>query len=486
MKLSAYNRVAYAFSYKNKRQIFTFVMLLVFSILTHAQDFGGYKSGNNTGVIGVFFNPATIADSRYRFDINVFSFNTYLGNNNARFNLKEIAHSVEVDNFKNQVFSKISGPSSGIVNVNILGPSVMFNVNNKTTLAITTRGRSFANVVDVDGELFNTITNNAQSGIYLPYSFTSENNMQLKVNAWTELGVSAARVLMNKGAHFLKGGITAKLLSGAANGYFNLKNISSTINENLAGNIYLSNTTGRIAGGFSGMSINDIKVSQLTRIGNTGFGGDLGLIYEYRPEMYTNATIGEANENKYKLKIGAALLDVGSMKYNKDRKRSGTYDIDVKDEERLYMKEFQDANVEDYNSLFLSKQQYFTPVNEGERNTYKVGLPTSLKLDVDYHFYKDFYAAVSGQFPVNKNDSYNNFFYSGFTFTPRYEGKKVGVYVPINYNNLTNFNAGLSLSWGPVFLGSGSILSAAIDDSKQADLYFGVRFGSLINGNKER
>ena len=38
-----------------------------------AQDFPGYRAGNYTGVNGVFFNPANIADSRYRFDVNLFS-----------------------------------------------------------------------------------------------------------------------------------------------------------------------------------------------------------------------------------------------------------------------------------------------------------------------------------------------------------------------------------------------------------------------------
>ncbi|MEJ7914381.1 MAG: hypothetical protein WKF70_14585, partial [Chitinophagaceae bacterium] len=68
---------------------------------------------------------------------------------------------------------------------------------------------------------------------------------------------------------------------------------------------------------------------------------------------------------------------------------------------------------------------------------------------------------------------------SSFTLTPRYEGKAFGVYLPINHNSLTQFNAGLSLRAGPLFLGSGSILSAVLGDSKQADFHIGLRFGGL-------
>jgi hypothetical protein len=40
-------------------------------------------------------------------------------------------------------------------------------------------------------------------------------------------------------------------------------------------------------------------------------------------------------------------------------------------------------------------------------------------------------------------------------------------------------NAGLSLRLGPLFIGSGSVLSALVGSSKQADVYVGFHFGRL-------
>jgi hypothetical protein len=57
--------------------------------------------------------------------------------------------------------------------------------------------------------------------------------------------------------------------------------------------------------------------------------------------------------------------------------------------------------------------------------------------------------------------------------------KRFGFYLPINYNELTKMNAGAALRVGPMYVGSGSILSALMGKSKQADIYFGFRIGIL-------
>ena len=65
--------------------------------LSIAQDFPGYRAGNYTGVNGVFFNPANLADSRYRFDFNLISVSSFVGNNQATFKLKNITQSFDAD-----------------------------------------------------------------------------------------------------------------------------------------------------------------------------------------------------------------------------------------------------------------------------------------------------------------------------------------------------------------------------------------------------
>ena len=119
----------------------------------------------------------------------------------------------------------------------------------------------------------------------------------------------------------------------------------------------------------------------------------------------------------------------------------------------------------------------FTPIIVGVNGKYAASLPTVLQADFDYHLNRGFYINAVGQFNmVAKNSIYSSNQYNSFTVTPRFESKVFGIFVPLNYSELTSFNAGLSLRAGPLFIGSGSIITA-LAKSKQADVHVGLHIG---------
>lgn len=468
------------------KQLFLFLTLCLTVVTAAAQDFPGYRAGNYTGVNGAFFNPASIADSRYRFDLNLISVSTLAGNNKAAFNLKDLLKSFDADNLKEQVVGQNAGPSSALVSANVHGPSLLFNTGRKMAFALTTRVRAMSNITDLDGKLADKlITDLDKADADLPYTIASANNMRLNINAWTEFGLTIGRVIRDSGAHFLKAGATFKYVAGAGNAYVNLAGIQGTLNEDAAGEPYLINTTGRISMGFGGINLSDPEAADLLKMESTGFGADIGFVYEYRPDAGAHE-LGETGTlrrdvNKYKFKVGLALLDVGSLKYKRDAQRSGGYAIDINGTDTLRFAEFDDEDLDTYKSFFDSKPQYFTPDNSNNSPDYKVGLPTTLQVNVDYHLHRGFYVDLAAQLALSKSDSklYNSSYYSGLTLTPRYEGRKIGLYVPVSYNGLTKFNAGAALRLGGLFVGSGSVLTALWGNSKQADAYIGLRVGLL-------
>lgn len=460
-------------------------IILSTQFIGHSQDFTGYRSGNYTGVNGVFYNPAYIADSRYRSDWNLFSASTFAGNNKVSFKIKNFIEAPTSDEWKEKIIGKNAGPSSSLVSMDLHGPSLMFNTGKKSAIALTTRLRTMANIIDLDGKLAKQLYDDAEGEAGLPYTIASDNNMRIAANAWMEAGISYSRVLYDNQKHFIKGGITLKYLGGAANGYLNINKLKGTLNEDDAtGDIYLANTTGQIESGFGGIGISDFEILDGLNISSKGLGADIGFIYEFRPdhEKYKHDEHNTSKDrNKYKWKVGVAILDVGKIKYVADPSRSGAYDIHVTGGERLYLNEFNDMDIDDYNSFFKSRPQYFTPVKAGEINTYKISLPSTMQLNLDYHLHRGWYVGMDGQLPLstgNQNPG-NPRYYTSFTLTPRYEGRGVGFYLPINHNALTGFNTGAALRLGPLFLGSGSLLTAAIGQSKQADFYVGLRFGGL-------
>ncbi|MFM2362562.1 MAG: hypothetical protein RLZZ316_1464, partial [Bacteroidota bacterium] len=68
-----------------KKYLYVFVLqFLITSFIStsvYAQENIGMASGNYAGITGVWFNPASIADSRYKFDVNIIGVNSYFNNN---------------------------------------------------------------------------------------------------------------------------------------------------------------------------------------------------------------------------------------------------------------------------------------------------------------------------------------------------------------------------------------------------------------------
>jgi hypothetical protein len=64
-----------------------------------------------------------------------------------------------------------------------------------------------------------------------------------------------------------------------------------------------------------------------------------------------------------------------------------------------------------------------------------------------------------------------------FSITPRYSTGFFEAYAPLSNSEIAGFTAGLGFRVGGFYIGSGSLITAAISDSKQADVYLGFRVG---------
>lgn len=443
------------------------------AITLMAQDFTGYRTGSQTGVNGVFFNPASMAGSRYRWDANVFSISTLAGNDQASFSLKNLGDSFNSDSLHNQLFGKGAGAASGIASVDIHGPSFMYNTGKKWAFALATRVRAMANVADVDGKLVNKITEDFRNDPQLPYTISTDKNMRLTTNGWTEFGLSAARVVMDRGEHVLKAGATLKYLAGAANAYMNIDGFTGTLNSDiLRQDVYLSNTSGKLATSFGGVQLSDFDMGQLIKMSSKGIGADLGVVYEFRPG---------GHEEPYKLKLDVSLLDIGSIRYKKDEQRSGAYTIGVSGNERLYFNDLDGLDIDDYKAYFNSRPDLFTPAAGNGQTSYAAALPATLQAAIDYHIHSGFYVHLGSLLSLTGESKLaSNYYNNSITLTPRYEGKIASFWLPLGYNQLTKLNAGVSVQVGPVFVGSGSVITALTGNSKQADFHAGVRFGKRL------
>ncbi|NRT16579.1 outer membrane protein OmpA-like peptidoglycan-associated protein [Flavobacterium sp. 28A] len=435
--------------------------ILVFASFAsaNAQSYLGYTHDNYAGVQGVLFNPASIVDSRFKTDINLFSISTSINNDAYGVSLSDALKS-DYD-FDTQARKSFSNNNNLAFNTDIMGPSFMFNIAPKHSLAIFTRARAFANVLNVNGEVVNDITKDAN--VSFPTGTLGSPNAI--GNSWGELGISYAAVIMQKGQHFLKGGVTAKYLQGVAN--YQLQGNNVTVRYDDRGNPLIDTytTTGTaVYGSSQDFATNDnIDIDSKSR----GFGFDLGLVYEWRPDYDASRTDinNLRDENKYKIRFGVSVTDIGSMKYDKGILNS--YDLN----KTITAANYQDAD----NFDEFMKNNYTNTVINGSVKSY---LPTALHADVDWNIHRKFYLNVNGDFNVvDKNKLSQNSIANRVSLTPRFESKWFSFYVPISYMDYSKqAQVGVGLRTGVFFIGSGSAISNLISDNSRAvDFHLGLK-----------
>lgn len=443
----------------------TVAALTLLAGTVQAQNYEGYRTSNYAGVNAVYSNPAFIADSRYKVDINLVGINASVANSQAKFNLGDINNTFKSDSIKNQLFGTNPGQANALVNLTVNGPAVLFHTPGKLTWAVTTRARVVGNVSQLDGKLVDKVINDLNNDPNLPYTINSSNNQVVNVSGWTEWGISAAREVYARGAHHFTAGVTLKYLAGSGNAHLGLDNFKGTINADLIKqDAYLNNTTGRMTLGFSGVNFSDFQAGDLTKFNGHGIGGDLGITYEWRP-------IGSKD---YKLRIGAAVTDIGHITYDRDMARSGDYKINIPANQAYYLSNLNGVSLDNYASTLANDPVHFQAQN-ATATSYTVHLPTMLQLDADLHIIQHFAVNLASQmaFAKNENKPYNSAYYSNVTLTPRYENRYFGAFLPLNYNDLSKFNAGAAFRVGPMYIGSGSVLSSLMSDSKQLDVFIG-------------
>lgn len=435
------------------KQFFT-VFFFFCCVAIQAQSYTGYITDNYNGVHGVTANPANIADSRVKIDVNLVSFSSLVANDYVGLSLDNITQLADGLDF-NRLNTFASDQNEILANVDVMGPSFMFSLSEKHSVGFISRARMVNNYNNVNGALFESLIDGFPTNNF----DIEQNNLDGTTHIWGELGVSYGRVLFyDYEKHYLKAGVTLKYLMGAG--------FIQGSSESLSGNFSANSNQLNLNGDFSYVRNFDDNQEIADYLKNTssGFGIDLGVVYEFRTR---DSRVGGANDNpralnKYKVKVGLSLLDFGKITYKDQILDSYAINGSVNADE-----------IE--NDFIEALENNFPKVSPAGDVT--VALPTSLKLNIDYEVVRNIYANLDiNQTMVKKGDLFNNNRLNFITFTPRFETRIISAYLPISYSALGKTTIGAGLKLGPVFIGSSSILSNLISDKTQtANVYLGFK-----------
>ena len=437
-------------------------LLLISTInVIQSQSYVGFLEDNYNGVHGIISNPANIADSRLKMDINLAGISALYGNDYIGFNFSDAFadYSSVFDNAETY-------PSTDnflAFNIDVMGPSVMLSINEKSSLAVYTRGRGMFNVNEANGNLLEK-----EGGFDENEDFSIvEADIYGSFTAWGELGATYARVLLNDEEHFLKGGLTGKMLQALGNVYIDGSNISvdydsDTREVTTTGELHLSDTG----------DINEEGNTTEALDFDNGFGlaADIGFVYEWRPNQsqYTKmksdgSSITNRGANKYKLKLGVSVTDIGKL-------------LDVKGTDRLYdLNRTQNVDNFDGDVLEEALLDNFDQISSTQSIDYT--LPTALHTNADLSLTPKFYLNLNADISLtSKSKANTGSILNQYRLTPRFESKWLAFYSPISVLSGAGFQWGAGFRVGPLYMGSGSVLSSLFgENTKALDLYAGVK-----------
>lgn len=451
-----------------------FLFFLPFT--NYGQSFVGFLTDNYSGVHGVIANPANVVDSRLKFDLNLSSVSAFLGNDYAEISLFD---SFDDDyEFDTDRILTLSDDNNGLVNVDVLGPSFMFNINRNNSIALSTRARVFGSINNINGEVIDLFDNKIDENV--PVNIANL-NVNATAHAWAEYGLTYGRVLLDKGAHFLKGGITFKYLQGYGYASAIINNASidydpfvlnppSTINGEFIGNgtgdYTFSNNFDTNNNGEAFENDDDVEYKAQA----SGVGFDVGFVYEWRPEADKYKTkdingnlVPLKYKNKYYLKVGLSITDIGSLKYKEGFNTN--YNLNGVAIDR---RTIEDGDFEEEIEPLLNPRE--------EIISSKIKLPAGIHVNIDWNAYKKLYLNLNTDLSLINEDKENaNRIANTLSLTPRLETKWASLYSPVSIREYGGFIWGAGIRLGPIFVGSGSILTNLMGKSKTADVYAGLK-----------
>ena len=451
------------------RKSIAFLLLTTACLTASSQSFVGYGYDNYSGVNGVLLNPAVMADSRYKVNVNLFAISGLAGNNAYEIDRSRLFgfHFSNMPEKHGYYKSTNTDYKYFYSNMDILGPSATISLTKKDALGLITRLRSMSNIYNLGDSLFRLIGDGNAS--YYNVNMMNR-SLQMKSNAFAEAGVSYSRVIF-KGEHDeMKLGITGKYLIGL--GYGSLTSGPIAIDVDPNNNILnlqadvTAQYSGNLDNASNGMHLNNIFGKQAGH----GWGLDIGFVYEMKGEDPSTA----------KLRLGVSVTDIGTIKYNNSA-NSQEYTVTANG---ASAQQFGIQNGETISSYFNRLKTAGLVTTKAVAPAATVNLPTALHLNVDYEIYKRLFIngdilfnMVATTSPTSPN------YVTTATVTPRLEKKWVSIYSPVSYNVNGQLNWGAGVRFGPVFIGSGTVLSSLLKQRLQtADAHIGLTIPIFQHG----
>lgn len=482
---------------------------LFLTINLNAQNYLGVHASNYNGVMGTDLQPASFVDGRFKVDVNLFSGDINFWQNALFFNTGNMPK-WWIKSFADTNYSSWMEPDSTFIDNNFtktyIGDNAKlfglytnaqldilnfaFHIKPNIAIGFTAKLRSVTNIDDIDPKLAQLI----EKGLDIPSLWNTQFNeslLDLNHLTWAEYGFLYSQVLKDDGEHFLKMGGKVKWLSGFAAAYMHTKNFRY--------NLFNADTSQFLAGDFSYGHSSGILDGEtgLKSASKFGLGLDIGFVYEWRPDwmnykydMDGKTDLWRQDLDKYKLRAGISILDIGGMKFSKG---GISRDFSINSTNLFNLQVFNSAqSLTDVDNLIDSLSNDptsgWTTANQ-DKSTFFMTLPTAISFQFDYHIWKWFGVEASGIVNVLTSANPNRVrIPTTFAITPGFDHPWIGFHFPLSYSRYSGFKVGTGVRLGPLTLGVNDLgfLLASGKKINGATIYAGLRLPILYGEPQDR
>ncbi len=439
------------------------IILGLVAVSAYAQYYFGYHSSSYAGVGGIQLQPADVADSRLMVDVALIGTDFKFGNNYLEldratlFDWNTWNDPNFLDKYTREKLKDLNDKAFLYMGYQLQLPSVLITLSEYDGIAFVPRLRALLNVDNFDYPLAHQIYTGIEDSLFWKRRF-EDDFVSIQFNFWAEYGLTYGRVLIDEDEHFLKMGISTKLLQGLGSAYafmynFRYSFLNDTLMDVFQTDLYYGHSTNFEL---------DRQKWKYRFIANPSVALDFGVVYEWRKnyqrykyDMDGKTGLWRRDKDKYFLKVGLALIDLGRIRYTK-APGSRNLKVDIRNWNlHVFDTVKTQTAIQQIDSILNNTFQ----IVEEEGQPYNMNLPTNLVAQVDMHATDGLAFNLTGIIPLNAGtkDIHKNHFFRTLIFTPRAENKWVGIGFPITIDNLTGFRVGSYVRLGPFVLGSQDI-----------------------------
>lgn len=449
------------------------LFLLLSSSTLFSQEQLGLRIDNYSGIHGTLLNPSHNVASLFSWDVNLIGGGFYGGTNYGYVEDSNISrYARNIDNFilRRDIESPSDIKSNTLIGdfynkdgskfltafANGMGPSFMVKLPNGHSFGMFLNGRSAFSTHSIPASL------NYNVFFDTPFfEFIDVEEFKISAMVWGELGLNySARIDTYDG--YMGLGINLKFINAFEAGYMHSKRTTPT--AEIPGDTLLFQSP-HLNYGITNSNLegNDLSPSS----NGFGVGVDLGFTYVY-----------EGDEDHYKWKIGASLLDLGQIELSRNAEAH-----DIETDSLVIFPKLQFEGISNRNRInLLSQVGLGDPDASFSSKSFRIGLPGAISVQGDYMFTPNFYlhGVVIQRIPMGPNSILRN---NLLAVTPRFEHRWFGAALPLVLLNYQKVAMGTSIRLAFLTIGSddiGSILRKGNLDS--TDFYFALKINPFNLG----